>query len=245
MKRLPLLLLAFCCSLFALCSVVEATAPVNKKFVYYIYWAGIKAGEAVLHFETTPEGISIKTHATSAKFISIFYTVDDKAQSILYPDGYPRKFTLKVRQGRHKRHKVTYFERKNGKIPQKIIFHNILDDDIFEYFFDTPAYDPLSAFYEMTKRDMQVGRSYFIDIFDNKKLWNTEVKVIGKEKVRVLAGEFDTIVLKPKLQSEGIFPKAGEITIWATDDQYKLPVLLKSKAAIGYFKAVLAEGDYY
>ncbi len=242
--RLSLLISALCCALLAPYALAEAAPPAQRKFVYYIYWTGIKAGQAVLYYETTPEGISIKTHATSTQFISFFYTVDDVAQSILYPDGYPRKFTLKVRQGRHRRHKITYFERKTLNVPQKIIFHNILDDDVFEYSFDTPAYDPLSAFYEMTKWDMEVGRSYYIDIFDNNKLWNTEVKVVGKEKVKVLAGEFNTIVLKPKLQSEGIFPKTGDITIWATDDRYKLPVLLKSKAAIGYFKAVLAEGDY-
>jgi hypothetical protein len=67
---------------------------------------------------------------------------------------------------------------------------------------------------------------------------------LRKEKVRVPAGEYDTLVVKPILQSEGIFPKTGEITIWATDDDRKLPVLMKSKARIGYFKAVLAETDH-
>jgi hypothetical protein len=222
----------------------KTARSVNKQFIYYIYWTGIRAGKAVLHYQSTPEGISIKTHATSSAFISLFYKVDDMAQSILYPDGYPKKFTLKVRQGRHKRDKATYFGKSADGKTQKIVFHNIRDEDIFEYYFDTPAYDPLSAFHEMTKRDLSVGKSYYIDIFDNEKLWNTEVQVLRKEKVRVPAGEYDTLVVKPILQSEGIFPKTGEITIWATDDDRKLPVLMKSKARIGYFKAVLAETDH-
>lgn len=215
----------------------------HKRFVYEIFWLGVWAGTAVMDFETTPEGISIKTHATSAPLISLFYKVDDNAQSILYPDGYPKMFTLKVRQGRHKRDKVTYFEKKMEGEPQKIVFDNIRDEEITEFFLDKQAYDPLSAFYAMTRWDLKTGHSYFIDIFDNEKLWKTEVQVLRREKVRVPAGEFDTIVVKPIMKSEGIFPKTGDMYIWATDDKNKLPVKLKSKATIGHFTALLVEGE--
>jgi len=223
---------------------LEADATVNKKFVYHVYWTGIKAGQAVLYYRSTPDGIVIKTHATSAEWLSMFYKVDDVAQSIIYPDGHPKKFILKVRQGRHKRDKITYFERSTDNKPQKIVYHNIRKDEIVEFYFETPAYDLLSAFYEMTKWNLNIGQSSYIHIFDNKKHWNMEVQVLRKERIRVPAGKFDTIVAKPIVKSEGIFPKIGDITIWATDDDKKLPVMLKSKATIGYFKAVLVEGDY-
>ncbi len=239
---ISLCLCSLLCSVFPL--YATAGSPVNKRFVYYIYWAGIRAGKAVMDYESTPEGITIKTHATSASLISLIYKVDDRAKSVLYPDGYPKKFRLKVRQGRHRRDKVTYFERKIEDKPQKVIYHNILDNEIVEYFFETPAYDPLSAFYEMTKWELVVGQPVFINIFDNKKLWNTEVQVLRKERIRVPAGEFDTIVIRPILKSEGIFPKTGDITIWTTDDERRLPVLMKSKAIVGHFSAVLVEGDF-
>lgn len=223
--------------------LTSADTVQHKRFVYQIFWLGIWAGTAVLDFDSTTEGISIKTHATSAPLISLFYKVDDTAQSILYPDGYPKMFTLKVRQGRHKRDKVTYFERKMDGQPQKIIFNNVRDEEITEFFVDRRAYDPLSAFYAMTKWNLKTGHSSYIDIFDNKKLWNTEVKVLRRERVRVPAGEFDAIVVKPILQSEGIFPKTGDMYIWATDDENKLPIKLKSKASIGHFTALLVEGE--
>jgi len=222
---------------------LEAGPSVNKRFVYYVYWSGIKAGEAVLNYTSTPEGTTISTHATSAPIITFFYPVDDISESTLYPDGYPKKFIVKVRKGRHKRDKVTYFEKKTEGKPQKVIYNNILDDSVEEFFFDRQVYDPLSAFYEMTKWDLKAGQSTFIDIFDSGKLWNTEVKILGKERVEVPAGKFDTIVVRPMLKSEGIFAKTGDITIWATDDERKLPVLLKSKAIIGHFSAELVEGQ--
>jgi hypothetical protein len=221
-----------------------ASGPVEKEFVYYIYWSGIRAGKAVLRYRIDDEHITIQTHATSASLISLIYKVDDRATSIIHPDGYPEKFILKVRQGRHKRDKVTYFDRLDGTGRQRVVFNNIRDDETIEYIFDDrPVYDPLSAFYEMTKWDLQPGRSEFIDIFDNKKLWHTEVKVLKRERIKVPAGEFDTILVKPQIQSEGIFLKTGDIYLWARDDETKLPIKMKSKAKIGHFTALLIEGD--
>ncbi|MBI5055820.1 MAG: DUF3108 domain-containing protein [Nitrospirae bacterium] len=225
------------------CLSIDAGQPVNNKFVYYIYWSGIKAGTAEFTFENSPEGLTLTTYATSAPVISIFYKVEDFAQSTLDPDGYPKSFILKASEGRHKRDKETYFESMpDGK--HKVNYYDKIKDKRAEFFFDQPAYDPLSAFFAMTKMSLEEGQSKFIDIFDSKKLYHTEIQVLKKEKVRVPAGEFNTILVKPLLKSEGLFRKTGDIFIWATDDDRKLPVLLKSKAVIGSFTVELAEGDY-
>jgi len=215
---------------------------IQKDFIYHIYWTGIRAGTAVLTVVKDDDHITIKTHARSSRLISIFYRVDDRAESTITPDGYPIKFTLKVRQGRHRRDKMTLFQRL-GDGRWRILFYNILDHEEEQYISDTPAYDPLSAFYEMSRWSLSVGRSEFINIFDNKKFYRTEVKVLRKERIRVPAGEFETIVVKPLLKSEGIFLKTGEIYIWVTDDRVKLPVKLKSRAVIGSFTAMLVEGN--
>jgi hypothetical protein len=60
------------------------------------------------------------------------------------------------------------------------------------------------------------------------------IKVLRKEQVTVPAGTFDTIVIEPVLEeTEGIFKQEGRIWIWVTDDEKKMPVILKSKIAIG------------
>lgn len=223
---------------------VYAEPKVPEKFVYYIFWSGIRAGMATLDFEDTPEGITITSRATSATFISIFYKVDDVARSMLYSDGYPRNYTLKIREGRHRRHKVTDFAMKPEDGPQKVIYNNKLDNETVEFHFEKQAFDPLSGFYEIRKRPLKVGHPEYLDIFDSKKLWNVEVQVLRKERIRVPAGEFDTIVIKPLLQSEGIFMKKGEVHIWFTDDEKRIPVMIKSKVKIGSFKAKLVEGEY-
>ena len=233
----------------ALCSVfcaleIKAEPRVPEKFVYYIYWSGIRAGMATFDFENTADGVTIKTRATSASFISIFYKVDDIAQSVLYRDGYPSVYTLKIREGRHKRDKATHFEKKLVNSLQKVIYKNLIDNETKEFNLEKQAFDPLSGFYNIRKRQLKAGHSEYLDIFDSKKLWSVEVQVIGKERVSTPAGEFDTILIKPLMQSEGIFMRKGEIYIWLTDDDKKIPVMIKSEVKVGSFVAKLVEGDY-
>jgi hypothetical protein len=236
-------LLCVLCSVF--CALeVKAEPRVPEKFVYYIYWSGIRAGMATFDFEDTADGVTIKTHATSASFISVFYKVDDIAQSVLYRDGYPSVYTLKIREGRHKRDKVTRFGKKPVNGLQKIVYNNLLDNEKKEFDVEKQAFDPLSGFYNIRKRQLKAGHSEHLDIFDSKKLWNIEVQVIGKERISTPAGEFDTIIIKPLMQSEGIFMRKGEIYIWLTDDDKKIPVMIKSEIKVGSFVAKLAEGAY-
>ncbi len=238
-KSISFTMLFFAILLFT--SFAEADPALNKKYHYNLYWSGIKAGEAVMEYVDTPEGFMIRVQAKSSRFISIFYKVDDRAESILYPDGYPKNSTIKIREGRHRKHKVTSFGQISKEVPQKIIFHDILKEEKEEFELERPAYDPLSGFYAMTKTDMEVGRTEFINIFDSKKIFDAEINVLRKEKVRVPAGEFNTIVVNPLLKTEGMFLRKGKMHIWLTDGERKVPVMFKSKVRIGSFIAKLVE----
>ena len=236
--------LCFVLCLFLFSPEVHAETQVPEKFTYNVYWAGIRAGNASLELEDSPDGVTITSRAVSAQFISIFYRVEDLAQSILYPNGYPSLYVLKIHEGRHRRDKATYFNIRPDNETQQIIYNNKLDNETVEFNFERPAFDPLSGLYEIRKRQLEVGRSEFIDIFDSKKLWNVEVQVLRKERITTPVGEFNTIVIKPIMQSEGIFMKKGDIYIWLTDDEKKIPAMIKSKVKIGSFVAKLVDGNY-
>jgi len=236
--------LSICCLLCAIGPVFASDSVIKARFVYDIYWSGIKAGEAALSYENTTEGITITSRAQSAPFISVFYKVDDISQSILAPDGHPSKYTVKIHEGSRKRNKVTYFSAKPESSAQKVIFTDKLNNERVEFNLERPAFDPLSAAYEISRRTLKVGQPEYIDIFDNKKIFNTEVQVLGKERISTPAGEFDTILIKPLLKSEGIFIQKGEIYIWLTDDEKRIPVMLKSKVKIGSFTAEITGGAH-
>ncbi|MBI4843336.1 MAG: DUF3108 domain-containing protein [Nitrospirae bacterium] len=236
----PLLLVA----VFLRPLTAEAEPSLPERFSYYVFWSGIRAGSATLYFTRTGDGTSITSNATSASIISLFYKVDDTAKSILYEDGSPKNYHLKIREGRHRREKMASFGERAEDGSQKVVFRNILENETSEFILQSMAHDPLSALYELRKRPLSVGKPEYIDIFESNKLWKTEVQVIKKERIWVPAGEFDTILIKPVMQSEGIFLKKGDMYIWLTDDEKRIPVMIESEGKIGSFKVKLVEGAY-
>jgi hypothetical protein len=59
--------------------------------------------------------------------------------------------------------------------------------------------------------------------------------------VKTPAGQFDCVVIEPFLKAGGIFKNKGRLVIWLTDDDRRIPVLMKSKVAIGSIRVVLQE----
>ena len=68
-----------------------------------------------------------------------------------------------------------------------------------------------------------------------------EVRVIGRQKIKVPAGRFDCVVVEPILKAGGIFKNKGRLVIWLTDDDRRMPVLMRSKVLIGSISVVLQE----
>jgi len=67
------------------------------------------------------------------------------------------------------------------------------------------------------------------------------VRVLGREKVDTPAGKFDCIAIEPMLKAGGIFKNKGRLVIWITDDDRRMPVLMRSKVSIGSISVVLQE----
>jgi len=57
----------------------------------------------------------------------------------------------------------------------------------------------------------------------------------------VPAGKFDCILVEPVLKSEGVFKSKGSIYVWVTDDDRRIPVLVKSKVPVGSISVSLTD----
>ena len=99
--------------------------------------------------------------------------------------------------------------------------------------------DVLSAFYYVRSLPLKVGHTIALANHTDGKNYPLLIKVLGEERVKVEAGTFDCIVVEPFLRAPGIFRQKGRLTVWLTNDKYKIPVLMKSKAVIGSVSAVL------
>ncbi len=245
---LSLILVVFCSFTYVLFPAPARAGSfhIPERLVYDLKWMGIKAGTASLEIINEEDTTKIISQAHSAKFISLFYKVEDRIESTLSqgsslsPIGKPIRYRVKIREGKHRRDKEVIFDHGKGKA----LYFDYRNDEEEAFKVPTPIFDPVSGFYHFRTLELLVGKPLYITIFDNKKVWDVEVQVLRKETVTLPAGTFDTIVVKPLLKSEGIFSRKGEVHIWLTDDEKHIPVLVTLKVKIGHVTATLIEGMY-
>jgi hypothetical protein len=207
----------------------------KENLSYDIYWLGIYVGNAVLEAVNDKGTLHITSRINSTPFISTFYTVEDYAESLIR-DGRSIHFRIKQREGRYKSDKETIFDVSN----KKVIYFDYLKNKKKEYDIDSVIWDVISGFYYLRTLPLVIGKVVYIDIFDSNKLLKAEVSVLRKEKIKVSGiGEVATVVVKPDLKSEGLFHRKGDIFIWFTDDEKRIPVKVETKVPIGKVVAEL------
>jgi hypothetical protein len=58
------------------------------------------------------------------------------------------------------------------------------------------------------------------------------LQVLRRETITVPAGRFRTIVVRPVIQSDGLFGEGGRAEVYFSDDQYRIPVLIRSRVPV-------------
>ena len=229
---------------FAALFVMAAQAYADQRFEFDLKWGFVLAGHSVLE-QTDANGDTparVESSAISADWITTFYPVRDYVRAELDdPENfYPSNYRITTREGSHEKDREVQFSRAEGKA----VYIDHLKGTKKKYKIPEQVHDPLSAFFRIKGMPLEVGRSVYINIFDSKKLWRVEVKVHRKERITVPAGTFDTVMIQPMMKSEGIFDAKGNIYIWLTDDERRIPVKVRSKITIGSMTALLTGGEY-
>jgi hypothetical protein len=221
--------------------------PIPERLEFEISYSGITAGRAVQ--EVTLEGNEVRVVSTakSADWLKVFFPVDDRIESVLINGapplfiGVPRLYRERISEGWTRFEKDAVFDREVLEVNT----NDFLKKTETTQKITRRTYDTLSSFFYFRTVALQVGTSSFIDIFDCKKLWNTEVRVLRREQLKTPLGTFNTVVIKPLLKSEGIFARTGDMHIWLTDDDRRIPVQMKTKVRIGSITATLVGGSYW
>jgi len=211
---------------------------VRESLKFSVQYGFIHAGSAWLEI---PEVRQYQGHevylllarAESNAFFSRFYKVRERIES--YWD----------RRGLYSRRYVE--DRREGKYRQKndIVFDPARNEAVYSdgRTFPVPArvQDALSAFYYFRTQALPLGGSIVFHYHASRKSQPLQVKVLGRERIKTPAGTFDCIGIEPILKAGGIFKNSGRLVIWVTDDERRMPVLMKSKVAIGSISVVLVE----
>jgi hypothetical protein len=92
--------------------------------------------------------------------------------------------------------------------------------------------DDVSFFYFVRTLPLEVGQEYTFNRYYRENGNPVVLQVLRRDTVEVPAGTFPTIVVKPLIQTSGLFGEGGEAELYFSDDDRRLLVLMRSKIPI-------------
>lgn len=223
---------------------------VGERAEYDVAFGPVRVGRGRLAVEAvdTVRGTPAYRLAFEIDGGPFFYKVDDRTVSWLATGPYrSMRFEQVLHEGGYERHR-----RYDLDHDRRTVTRQDWDEEAGVYRphpteRDLPipvgALDEISYLYLIRTLPLDVGRSYSFDDYFEEDGNPVVIQVLRRERVRLRAGTFETIVVRPIIQTEGIFGEAGAGELYITDDDRRLIVMLKSRMKMGELTLYLRDFD--
>ena len=178
------------------------------------------------------------TTAQSRPAITKFFPVDNWVESIVDPATLlPEHLTFKRREGKKKEDIEYTFHHQTGTV-------TAVKGGTTETMEMPPGtQDVISClYYARSKLSLQPGASMTMNVYHDKKNRKVEVLVEEIETVSGPWGEVETARVLVIMPFQGLFLNQGNIRVWFTNDDRRIPVRMKAKVIIGSIVADLVSG---
>lgn len=215
----------------------------GEELTYRLSWGIFNVGSAVLRIhdpvvlngrEACHFSFTIRTN----RFADTVYKIRNRIDGYTDPAiSHSVHYTKKQREGRRERDEVVTFDWEQQTVQYSNYGEKRDPIEIVE-----GTYDPLSLLFAVRLLPLAVGREITVPVTDGKKLVQTGIIVLKKESLKVPAGRFDAWRLQPELKDlGGVFKKSkkARLEIWFSDDEFRIPLKVKSRVIVGSFRAAL------
>ncbi|MCW8811929.1 MAG: DUF3108 domain-containing protein, partial [Chlorobium sp.] len=176
----------------------------GEKLTFDVNYGFVTAGIAVMEVPKIKkisgrEAYHVTFEVNSVPSFDMFYKVRDRYETYIDVEGlFPWRFEQHIREGGYTRDFSAFFDQRKGKAKTT------------EGEYEIPLYvnDIVSAFYYARTLDytnMKVNDLIHLQNFYKDKVYNLDVKFLGKEVVEVPAGKFDCIIVEPLVREGGLF----------------------------------------
>ena len=216
---------------------------VGEQLTYEISWLNITAGTAVMAVSAAgTDGdrplVKLITTAQSRPAITTFFPVDNRVESIVDPATLlPEHLTFKRREGKKKEDIEYTFHQKEGTVTA------VKGGTIETLAMPPGTQDVISClYYARSELSLQPGASLTMNVHHDKKNRKVDVRVEEIETISSSWGKVETARVLVVMPFQGVFLNQGNIRVWFTNDERRIPVRMKAKVIIGSIVADLVSG---
>lgn len=133
----------------------------------------------------------------------------------------PYKQIRNIKEGHYKKYNVVTYDRKNNTVKSKLSGVHQVPEKIL---------DLASTFYYLRRVDfskINEGDIIFVNMFFSDEIFPFHLRYRGKETIKTKFGKISCIKISPVVEVGRMFKSPDDLTIWFTDDENRLPVLVK------------------
>lgn len=218
----------------------------GEYFRFRVHYGLLTAGYAELSVKSTnlkgKPVYHVKGYGRTRGVSRLFFKVEDTYETYLDKDNYqPYRFIRDIYEGGYTKDIVMNFDHPNLSVLVNDRKHKT--EEIFTIKEQTQ--DLLSSFYylrnNIDRNSLNEGDDMDINIFFDKENYTMRLRFLGREVLRTPFGRVKTLKFRPYVQSGRVFKERESLTIWVSDDENKIPLLLQAELAVGSLKATLVE----
>lgn len=212
--------------------------PVGERMEYSVTWGGARIGRSVLTIEAIDTIAGRETYRATLQTEGgpPFYRLEDRLTSWIQPKPFATvRFDQKLRQGGYRRDRRHLMD-----LAEQTYTRYDLDGDRYaaheeEADVDIPtgAMDEVAYFFFVRLSELEVGERYEYELYFKESGNPVVLEVLRRERIRVPAGTFNTIVVRPTIKTSGLFSEGGEAELYVTDDERRIPVRVQTRMPIG------------
>lgn len=237
--------LLFVCNVLVLTAQKKAYGE-GEWFNFRVHYGFLTAGYATLEVENSfingKEVYHVIGEGRTTGISRWFFKVEDFYQTYIDKEkDIPYRFIRKINEGGytkdiqidfdHDTYNALVFNKKNNT------------KDIVS--FPKDAQDMLSALYFLRNnldiKNLKKGDEFKMNMFFDKKNYKFKLKFLGREIIKTKFGKVSCLIFRPYVQSGRVFKEKESLTVWISDDDNKIPLLIKADLTVGSLKASLIE----
>lgn len=215
----------------------------GERLTYELSWMGVTAGTAVMAVEPADPIdnhpiLKLLTTAQSSPFVTKFYPVSNRVESWVDAESLvPQRMQFQRREGKRRNDFEYTFHQAQGKVTA------VKDGQSVELDIVTGTQDAISClYYARATVPLIPGTSAHVNVHHDKKNYTLEVRVEGIDRLEGVWGTREAVRLLVVMPFQGIFLNEGNVRVWFSNDERRVPLLMKAKVIIGSVIAKLVDG---
>ena len=220
--------------------IAQAPFKIGESLQYHAEFNRVRVGEAELKVSAIEEINTIKSYhiiyvAKTKGLADRLFKIRDQIDIWIDKEGFfTHRLIKNINQGNYK-----------NKVDVRFDYNkSVAKTSTKEISIDFKARDSFSLFYYLRTILLNENDIMSFSSFEGRRIVDYKLQIKGNEIIRTELGNITCTVIRPYQEGGNLFKNQGDMQIWISDDEKRLPVKIQIKMKFGSMTLLLKKVSY-